>query len=191
MDFGAVRGFPRQRYDAVQGEMRSLLGTIFVKLKTRCRFLLLCWLPMLFGCCLFTIPLRAADPVEHGAKLARQKCDNCHTLRDDKGQPAIGLYAGGKVMGSAAAANLTPDPSGISYYDEKLFLQAVRTGQVGARKLKPIMNPALFKSLSDDDLRDVFAYLKTIPPVKHRVDNTEEPSQCKVCGQKHGAGVRN
>jgi mono/diheme cytochrome c family protein len=163
----------------------------FVKSKRRCRFRLVRPLLSLCGCCLFTLPLHAADPIEHGAKLARQKCDACHTLRDDKGQPAIGLYAGGKVIGSAAASNLTPDPSGISYYDGKLFLQAVRTGQVGARKLKPIMNPATFRSLSDDDLRDVFAYLKTIPPVKHRVDNTEEATQCRVCRQKHGAGEKN
>jgi cytochrome c553 len=162
-----------------------------VKLKTRCRFLLICSLLILCGCCVFSVPLPAADPAEHGAAVARQKCDTCHTLRDNKGQPVIGLYAGGKVIGSTAASNLTPDPSGISYYDEKLFLQAVRSGQVGARKLKPIMNPATFKTLSDDDLRDVFAYLKIIPPAKHRVDNTEEPTQCKLCGQKHGAGEKN
>lgn len=34
------------------------------------------------------------------------------------------------------------------------------------------MNPALLKSLSDDQLKDVFAYVRTVPPVKHRVDNT-------------------
>jgi len=145
----------------------------------------------LFALPLLVLPALAADAVPQGAQLAHQKCDTCHTLRNDKGQPLIGLFAGGKVIGSAAAANLTPDPSGISYYDEKLFLQATRTGQVGARKLNPIMNPALFRSLTDDDLRDIFAYLKTIPPVKHRVDNTEPPTPCKLCRQKHGAGDQN
>jgi mono/diheme cytochrome c family protein len=140
---------------------------------------------------LLVLPASAADAVQHGAELAHQKCDTCHTLRDDKGRPVIGLFAGGKVIGGAAAANLTLDPSGISYFDEKLFLQALRTGQVGARKLKPVMNPALFKSYSDDDLRDIFAYLKTLPPVKHRVDNTEPPTPCKLCRQNHGAGEMN
>jgi mono/diheme cytochrome c family protein len=136
-------------------------------------------------------PARAADAVQHGGQLAHQKCDTCHTLRNDKGQPPIGVFAGGKVIGGAAAANLTPDPSGISYYDEKLFLQATRSAQVGARKLKPIMNPAIFKDLTDEDLRDIFAFLKTIPPVKHHVDNTEPPTPCKLCRQKHGAGEEN
>jgi mono/diheme cytochrome c family protein len=141
---------------------------------------------------LLVLPALAADAVQHGAQVAHQKCDTCHTLRDDKGRPLIGLFAGGKVLSGAAAANLTPDPSGISsYYDEKLFLQAMRTGQVGARKLKTVMNPATFKGLTDEDLRDIFAYLKTIPPVKHRVDNTEPPTSCKLCRQKHGAGEEN
>jgi mono/diheme cytochrome c family protein len=129
--------------------------------------------------------------VSRGEQVVKQKCDNCHTLRDDKKEPVVGLLAGGKIMGGAASANLTPDPSGISYYDEKLFLGVVRTGQVRARKLKPVMNPTLLKSLSDDELRDAFAYLRSVPAVKHRIDNTEPPTECRLCRQKHGAGDSN
>lgn len=128
--------------------------------------------------------------VARGEAIARQKCDTCHTLRDAKGQPVVGLFGGGKVIGGAAAANLTRDPSGISYYDEKLFLEVLRTNQVSARKLKPVMS-SVGKGLSDDDLKAVFAYLTTLPPVQHRIDNTEPPSDCKLCRQKHGAGDRN
>ena len=133
----------------------------------------------------------AAQDFARGQQIVQQKCDTCHTLRDEKKQPIVGLLAGGKLIGGAASANLTPDASGISYYDEKLFLQTLRTGEVGARKLKPVMNPALFKSLSDDDLKDVFAYLRTAPAVKHRVDNTEPPTLCRLCRQKHGGGESN
>ena len=129
--------------------------------------------------------------VKRGEQLAKQKCDTCHTLRDPKGEPVVGLYAGGKVLVGVASSNLTPDPSGIPYFDEKLFLQAVRTGQVGARKLAPVMSPALFKNFTDDDFRFIFAYLRTLPPVKHRVDNTEPPTLCKICRQKHGGGETN
>jgi hypothetical protein len=82
-----------------------------------------------------------AQNLARGQGIVQQKCDTCHTLRDEKKQPIVGLLAGGKLIGGAASANLTPDPSGISYYDEKLFSQVLRTGQVGARKLKPVMNP--------------------------------------------------
>ena len=141
---------------------------------------------------LFALPLTAAaqDAARaRGEEIARTKCDTCHTLRN-AGKPVVGLLAGGKTFGTTAAHNLTPDPSGISYFDEKLFFDALRKGQVGARKLKPLMTPVV-KNLSDDDLRAVFAYLKTIPPVQHRVDNTEPPTLCKLCKQRHGAGDRN
>ncbi len=72
-----------------------------------------------------------------------------------------------------------------------MFVKALRTGTVGARKLSTMMNPALVKSLSDDDLRAMFAYLKSVKPIQHRVDNAEPVSLCKVCGNKHGAGAQN
>lgn len=90
-----------------------------------------------------------------------------------------------------AAANLTPDASGIVYFDDALFIQAMRTGSVGARKLKPAMSWWTFRNMTDDDLKSMFAYLRTLKPVHHRVYNTEPPTQCKLCGQKHGLGNQN
>lgn len=138
----------------------------------------------------FALSALAQDSVlARGEQIARTKCDTCHTLRN-AGKPVVGFLAGGKVFGTVAAHNLTPDPSGISYFDEKLFFEALRESKVGARKLKPVMLPVV-KNLSDDDLRALFAYLKTIPPVQHRVDNTEPLTFCKLCKQRHGAGDRN
>ena len=92
---------------------------------------------------------------------------------------------------SAATANLTSDASGISYYDEALFIQALRTGYVKARKLSPLMPIDVYKNLSDDDLKAMFAYLRTLTPVKHRVDNSLPPTYCKLCRMKHGGGDQN
>lgn len=104
-------------------------------------------------------------------------------------------YAGGEVLsgpwGEVTSANITPDPSGISYYDEATFITALRTGYVGARKLNSIMPFGEFKNLTDDDLKAMFAYLKTLTPVHHRVDNSLPPTYCKLCKQKHGAGDQN
>ena len=75
--------------------------------------------------------------------------------------------------GTVASANITPDSSGIPYYDESLFLNVMRTGQVGARELSPIMPVMVYKNLTDDDLKAIFAFLRTTKPVKHRVDNSE------------------
>jgi len=49
----------------------------------------------------------------------------------------------------------------------------------------------MFRNMTDDDLKAVFAYLRTLKPVHHIVDNTEKATLCKVCGQRHGLGDRN
>jgi len=122
-------------------------------------------------------------------------CEDCHTPYHN-GQKVPGMdFAGGfllQVTGeTAAAANLTPHASGIDYYDESLFLQAMHTGTVRARKLSPLMPFAVYGNMTDDDLKAIFTDLRTMKPVKHRVDNSLPPTYCKLCQQKHGAGDQN
>jgi hypothetical protein len=93
--------------------------------------------------------------------------------------------------GRVASANITPDPSGIPYYDEALFLNIIRTGYVKARKINQIMPWGDYRHLTDEDLKAIFAYLRTLKAVKHHVDNTEPPTLCKLCGSSHGAGSQN
>jgi mono/diheme cytochrome c family protein len=123
-------------------------------------------------------------------------CTDCHTPQDAHGQRMAGLeFAGGFVLegpwGRAASSNLTPDPSGIPYYDQTLFTQALRTGYVKARKLNQIMPWHVYRGMTDEDLAAMFAYVKTFRPVRHHVDNSEPPVLCRVCGQIHGGGDRN
>jgi mono/diheme cytochrome c family protein len=134
-----------------------------------------------------------STPVKRGAYLVKMAtCTDCHTPRDPKFNPISGMeMAGGNPMEGVYSANITPDASGIGYYDEAQFVQTIRTGSVRARKLKPIMLWWMFRNMTDDDLKAVFAYLRTLKPVHHLVDNTEKPAQCKLCGQKHGLGDRN
>lgn len=137
-----------------------------------------------------------ADQLKYGAHLADQAgCTDCHTPQV-QGQNVRGMeFAGGFSLqgpwGSVASANVTPDSSGISYYDEALFLEVMRTGQVRARKLSSLMPVMIYKNLTDADLKAIFAFLRTTKPVKHRVDNSEPPTGCKLCKQKHGAGSEN
>jgi mono/diheme cytochrome c family protein len=137
-----------------------------------------------------------SNPIDRGKYLTRQSsCNDCHTPKI-QGQPIPGLaFAGGfpldQPTGPVTSANITPDPSGISYYDEQMFLTVMRTGQVGARKLNPTMPFALYSHMTDEDLKAIFAYLRTLTPVSHRVDNTEPPTDCKLCKSKHGLGDKN
>jgi mono/diheme cytochrome c family protein len=91
-----------------------------------------------------------------------------------------------------ASQNLTPHPSGIPHYDLAMFVKTIRTGRVnGVRQLKHAMPWYSFRHMTDADLGDVFAYLKTLPPQAHRVDNERKPTFCPVCGRRHGGGEDN
>jgi hypothetical protein len=129
-----------------------------------------------------------ADALARGKYLVNLGC-GCHQAQDKL------QFAGGENLrgpwGDVTSANLTPDASGIGYYSESTFITAMRTGYVGARELNQIMPYGEFKGITDDDLKAMFAYLKTLTPVKHRVDNSMSPTYCKLCKQKHGAGDQN
>lgn len=138
-----------------------------------------------------------STPVKRGQYLVTiSSCADCHTPINERGERLPGMdFAGGFVQkgpaGEVASANITPDATGISYYDEALFLDVMHTGNVKARKLNPLMPWVIYKGMTDDDLKAIFAYLRTVKPIKHLVDNTEPPTPCKLCHYKHGFGERN
>ena len=135
--------------------------------------------------------------VKQGAYLVTVGgCRDCHTPQTKHGAPIASLdLAGGFIFqgpwGTVASANITPDASGIPYYTDALFLQALRTGYVGTRKLSQIMPWSAFRGMTDQDLLAIFAYLKTVPPVHHRVDNALPPTLCPLDGNMHGGGSGN
>lgn len=146
-----------------------------------------------------TTPVAAPDkndPAKYSAYLVKVGgCYFCHTPQEH-GQAIAGMeFAGGNVFSEgphdAASVNLTPDASGIGYYDEALFVQVMRTGYVKARELSGIMPFGVYQNLTDDDLKSMFSFLKNLKPVPHRVDNSERPTYCKLCRQTHGAGNQN
>jgi len=70
-------------------------------------------------------------------------------------------------------------------------VKALRTGYVGKRQLNTVMPWQGYSGQTDEDLKAMYAYLRTVPAVAHRVDNTQPPTACKKCGLKHGAGDTN
>jgi len=73
--------------------------------------------------------------------------------------------------GTTFAANLTPDSSGLGNWTEAQFLKALKEkkwmGLDGTRPLMPPMSMMSATIMTDDELKAIFAYLKTIPPVKN------------------------
>ena len=82
--------------------------------------------------------------------------------------------------GVSFTANLTPDKeTGLGNWTEDMFVMALRTGRHEG-KGRPILPPMPYKyiaSLSDEDLEAVFAYLRSIPPVRNRVPAPIDPPE--------------
>ncbi len=84
--------------------------------------------------------------------------------------------------GVSFTMNLTPDAnSGLGIWTEKMFLDALRTGKhmgtATARDILPPMPWQSFGQMNDDDLKAIWAYLKTIPAINNHVPDPIPPAK--------------
>jgi hypothetical protein len=81
--------------------------------------------------------------------------------------------------GVSYAANLTPDQNtGIGIWTEEMFVKAIRTGRhMGvSREIQPPMPWPALRLASDEDLKSIYAYLRTLPPVANHVPDVRPPT---------------
>ncbi|HYG69654.1 MAG TPA: c-type cytochrome, partial [Anaeromyxobacteraceae bacterium] len=81
--------------------------------------------------------------------------------------------------GTTFASNLTPDPeTGIGRWTEKDFVDTVRSGRhLGrGRPILPPMPIAYLRQMTDEDLKAVYAYLRSVPAVQNRVPEYRAPA---------------
>ena len=75
--------------------------------------------------------------------------------------------------GVSFSANLTSDETGIGNWTEENFLRAIREGKYkGLETSRPLLPPMpwfVYKNMKDEDLKSIFAYLKTVKPVENVV----------------------
>ncbi len=86
--------------------------------------------------------------------------------------PQLSVFSG--PFGTSFATNLTPDKeTGLGEWTEKMFIDAMRTGHHQGnkdnRKIFPPMPTKHYAQMTDADLKAIWAYLKTIKPVKNDV----------------------
>lgn len=81
--------------------------------------------------------------------------------------------------GVSYAANLTSDPTGIGYWKEENFITAMREGKFNgvatARTLLPPMPWQMYKNMTDDELKAIFAFLLTTKPIQNVVPQPLPP----------------
>lgn len=85
--------------------------------------------------------------------------------------------------GVSFAANLTPDETGLGNWEESNFMNVLRKGKHKGieteRSLLPPMPWQMYKNMTDDEIKAVFAYLKTIKPIKNIVPQPLPPVTAK------------
>lgn len=86
--------------------------------------------------------------------------------------PDLTAYAG--PWGISYAANLTPDSTtGIGAWTEDVFVKTIRTGKhLGMNNGRPILPPMPWEEIAqwkDNDLRAVYQYLRSLPPIHNQV----------------------
>ena len=109
----------------------------------------------------------AQGDAKRGAYLAKAGgCLGCHTESKDGATP----YAGGRALktpfGTFYGPNITPHAdAGIGRWSEQDFVRALREGvrPDGAHYFPAFPYPS-FTRIVDADLRDLFAYLRSLPP---------------------------
>lgn len=116
----------------------------------------------------------AGTTAEYGSYLAQHVglCADCHTQRVGLLQKADRnrLFAGMTNPPEGFPVkppNVTPHPdAGIGKWSEADFVRAMRAGVTPAgRELHPFMPWPYLKRMIDDDLRAIYVYLRTVPPM--------------------------
>jgi mono/diheme cytochrome c family protein len=81
--------------------------------------------------------------------------------------------------GISYAANLTPDQNtGLGIWTEEMFVKALRTGRhMGvSREIMPPMPWPAFRNMTDEDLKSIYAYLRSLKPVVNHVPDAQPAS---------------
>ncbi|HRH64691.1 MAG TPA: cytochrome c [Bacteroidia bacterium] len=112
--------------------------------------------------------------------LYQLECFACHSAdftKMDVFEPekSLGFFGGGNVLKSqdgtmVTTMNLTPDEeTGIGKWSEAEFVKALKFGIVpNGPALRNPMIP--YVQLTDEEAKAIFAYLRTVPKIKHAVN---------------------
>jgi hypothetical protein len=81
--------------------------------------------------------------------------------------------------GISYTANLTSDETGIGTWQESNFITAIREGKLkGLPNTRPLLPPMpwdMYRHMTDDELKAIFAYLKSTKPIKNVVPQPTPP----------------
>jgi mono/diheme cytochrome c family protein len=94
--------------------------------------------------------------------------------------------------GVSFTKNLTPDENtGLGIWSEEMFIKALRTGKhMGvSRDILPPMPWSNYGKMTDDDLKSVFAYLRSIKPIHNQVPEPIAPAPMRTAENRAPEGL--
>ncbi|MDB5911251.1 MAG: Cytochrome c, mono-and diheme variant [Massilia sp.] len=107
-------------------------------------------------------------------------CANCHTPRAKDFSPLPGMaFAGGFELIDPAftvySANITPDKkTGIGTWTDAEIIRAIREGKdKEGHVIFPPMPVPTYNNMSDEDVKSIVAYLRTLKPIAHEVKESK------------------
>ena len=123
----------------------------------------------------------ASDIVKYGGYLTMlADCGTCHSPLTPQGPDHSRMFAGGYIfdLGSnkVASANITPDSTGIGGWSEERFMSKFTTYRDSTHvnrdpgNQNTIMPLALYSGMKDEDIKAIYAYLRTVAPIKNVVE---------------------
>ncbi|WP_194298817.1 c-type cytochrome [Acetobacter fallax] len=117
----------------------------------------------------------AGTGIEHGRYLAiASDCVACHTASG--GKPFAGGLDLNTPFGIITTSNITSDKAtGIGSWTFQQFDAAVRHGKGANGNLYPAMPYTSYVKMTDSDVADLWAYMRTVPPVSQKVVENKLP----------------
>jgi mono/diheme cytochrome c family protein len=112
-------------------------------------------------------------------------CASCHATPNQEDKTRLGGGRGLKSpFGTFFAPNISPDRNdGIGGWSEANFVTAMWKGTSPAGEhYYPAFPYTSYQRMRLEDLRDLFAYLQTLPPVQGKVSDHDLPSHFKILG---------
>lgn len=121
---------------------------------------------------------RAETSLERGQYLMETiaACGNCHTQQTPEGPlPGMALAGGMEIafpgQFTAYVPNITPDmKTGVGSWSEEELIRAIREGvRPDGSLIGPPMPIHLYRGISDEDVKALVAYLRSVPAIENEV----------------------
>jgi mono/diheme cytochrome c family protein len=127
-----------------------------------------------------------SDKVKYGEYITTMaSCVDCHTPMGPQGPDFSKRFAGGFVFDlgfmRVGVANITPDSAtGIGGWTEDAFVAKFKTSLAQSEdgknpgRFNTIMPWAMYGKMKEEDLKAIYAYLRTVPAISNRVEKWPE-----------------